>query len=60
MSRRSIGALSAIAYAVLDEPDKLDAMVEKVALQADLDVTLALRGARVVQDQLADALGRGR
>jgi len=60
MSRRSIGALSAIAYAVLDEPDKLDAVVEKVALQADLDVTLALRGARVVQDQLADALGRGR
>jgi HD-like signal output (HDOD) protein len=60
MTRRSIGALSAIAYAMIDAPDTLDAVVEKVAPQADLDVTLALRGARVVQDQIAEALERGR
>ncbi len=60
MTRRSIGALSAIAAAMLDAPDTVDAVVEKIAPQAELDVTLALRGARVVQDQLAEALSHGR
>jgi hypothetical protein len=45
---------------MLDAPDTVDAVVEKIAPQAELDVTLALRGARVVQDQLAEALSHGR
>lgn len=60
MTRRSIGALSAIAYALIDAPDTLEAVVERVAAPAELDPTLALRGARVVQDQLAEALAHGR
>jgi len=60
MTRRAIGLLSAIAQAMLAAPGTLDAVIEKVAPQADLDVTLALRGARHVQEQLAEALAHGR
>lgn len=60
MTRRSIGALSAIAHAMLEAPDTLEAVVERLAAPADIDPTLALRGARVVQDQLAEALAHGR
>jgi HD-like signal output (HDOD) protein len=60
MSRRSIGALSAIAYAMLQTPDTLDLVIEQIAAQAELDTTLAMRGARQVQEQLAEALAHGR
>jgi HD-like signal output (HDOD) protein len=60
MSRRSIGALSVIAYAILQAPDTLDQVIEQIAPQAELDTTLATRGARQVQEQLAEALSHGR
>jgi HD-like signal output (HDOD) protein len=55
MSRRSVGALSALAFALLEAADTLDAVAAAVAPQADLDQTLMLRAARAVQDELAAA-----
>lgn len=60
MSRRAIGALSAIAHAMLTAPESLDEAIEQIAPQAELDTMLALRGARQVQEQLAEALSHGR
>jgi len=60
MARRAVAALSAIVRAILEAPETLDAVVEHIAPQADLDQTLALRGARQVQAQLAEALANGR
>jgi HD-like signal output (HDOD) protein len=60
MTRRSICALSVIAVAMMRTPELLDEVVEHIAPQAELDVTLALRGARKVQDKLDEAQARGR
>ncbi|MDE2396053.1 MAG: HDOD domain-containing protein [Burkholderiales bacterium] len=60
MTRRAIGALSAIAKVLIDDAERLDEVAAAVAPEADLDQTLALRGARAVAEQLAEALGRGR
>jgi HD-like signal output (HDOD) protein len=60
MARRSICALSVIALAMMRTPELLDDVVEHIAPQAELDVTLALRGARKVQDKLDEAQARGR
>ena len=60
MTRRAIGALSAIAHALLTQPERLEEVVLAIAPQADLDETLALRGARAVAEQLEEALERGR
>jgi HD-like signal output (HDOD) protein len=60
LTRRSICALSVIAKALMETPEVLDEVVEHIAPQADLDATLALRGARKVQEKLEDALTRGR
>ncbi len=57
-TRKSIVALSVIAKAVMEAPEAIDEVVSVVAPQADLDVTLALRGARKVIDHLADAARR--
>ncbi len=59
MARRSIGALSAVAHALLQAPDTLEAVVAAIAPQAELEPTLVLRGARQVQDKLAEALEHG-
>lgn len=53
--RRSICALSAMAHALMTDPDTLDEVVEAVAPQAGLDVALVLRGARKVQAQIEAA-----
>ena len=58
LPRRSICALSALAYALMTDPDSLDAVAEAVAPQAGLDPTLVLRGARKVQAQIEDAVAR--
>ncbi len=50
--RRAITALSVIARALMVEPDTLDDTVKRVASAADFDLTLALRAARRVQEQL--------
>lgn len=60
MQRRTIGALSAIANTLMATPEALEPLVEEIAPQADLEVTLVLRGARAVQEQLAQAEAHGR
>jgi len=60
MSRRSVGALSAVAQALLEAPATLDEVVAEIAPQADLDETLVLRAARALADEMAEALVHGR
>ena len=59
LQRRSICALSALAHALMTNPDMLDAVAQRVAPQADLDATLVLRGARRVKEQIEAAVARG-
>ena len=58
LKRRSICALSALAHALMTDPDSLDAVAARVAPQADLDTTLVLRGARRVKEQIEAAAER--
>jgi HD-like signal output (HDOD) protein len=60
LPRRAICALSALAHALMTDPDSLDAVAAKIAPQADLDATLVLRGARRVQEQIENAVARDR
>ena len=60
MTRRSVGALSAVAQALLEAPETLDEVVEAIAPQASLDVTLVLRAARTLAEEMAEALAHGR
>ncbi len=53
--RRAICALSALANALMTDPDTLDEVAQSVAPQAMLDQTLVLRGARKVQAMIEDA-----
>jgi HD-like signal output (HDOD) protein len=55
LPRRSVCALSAIAHALLEAPDTLDAVVQRVAPQVPLDETLVLRAARKIAERLDDA-----
>lgn len=50
--RRSICAISALAHAMMNAPDTLEAVASAVAPQALLDETLVLRGARRIQEQI--------
>ena len=59
LPRRTICALSALAHALMTDPDTLDAVAEAVAPQAGLDATLVLRGARRVKEQIEAAVARG-
>jgi HD-like signal output (HDOD) protein len=59
-AKRSICALSVIAHALMSAPDTLDELVAHIAPQADLDVTLALRGTRRVLEQIESAAERSR
>ncbi|MGL6113162.1 MAG: HDOD domain-containing protein [Rubrivivax sp.] len=56
--RQAIIALSVIARALMAEPDTLDDVVKRIAPQAEIDVTLALRAARRTHEQLQDAAAR--
>jgi HD-like signal output (HDOD) protein len=58
--RRAIVALSVMARAMMAEPDTLDEVIGRVAPQAEIDLTLALRSARRVLEQLQDAAARSR
>jgi HD-like signal output (HDOD) protein len=60
VQRRAICAISAIANAMMRDPDTLDAVAAKVAPQAELDATLVIRGARKVQAQIEQAVARER
>jgi len=59
LTKRPICALSVIAHGLMHAPETLDERIEHIAPQADLDVTLALRGTRRVQEQLEAAVARG-
>lgn len=52
MLRRPIAAVSAVAEILINRPEDLDEACAIIAPQADLDVTLVTRGARLVADQL--------
>ena len=56
--RRGICALSALAHALMTDPDTLDAVATAIAPQAELDPLLVLRGARKVQEQIEAAVAR--
>lgn len=58
LQRRAICALSALAHALMTDPESLDEVAALVAPQADLDVTLVQRGARRVQEQIEAAVER--
>ena len=60
LQRRSICAVSAMAWALMTDPDSLEDVVNKVAPQADLDATLSLRGARKVQAEIEAAVERAK
>ena len=56
--KRSICALSALAHALMTDPQTLDDVAAAVAPQAGLDTTLVLRGTRRVQEQIEAAVAR--
>ncbi len=58
LPRRAICALSALAHALMTDPDSLDDVAQAVAPQAGLEPTLVLRGARKVQAQIEAAVAR--
>ena len=59
LPKRSICAVSALAHALMIDPESLDAVAHKVAPQADMIAAQVLRGARRVQEQLEAAIARG-
>jgi len=58
VQRRAICAISALANALMADPELLDDVARAVAPQADLDVVMVLRGARRVQTQIEEAVAR--
>ncbi len=56
--KRAISALSLIARAIMVAPDTLDEVVTRLAPLADFDLTLALRAARRLHEQMLDAAAR--
>jgi hypothetical protein len=59
VAKPSICALSAIAHALMTNPETLDDVARRVAPQAGMDPLLAQRGARKVQEQIETAVERG-
>ena len=60
MQRRSVSAISTVAWALLMDPSKLEEVAREIAPQAQLDETLVLRAARRVSEQLSQAQEHGR
>jgi HD-like signal output (HDOD) protein len=60
LQRRSICAISTVAWALLNAPGEVEAVARAIAPQAQLDETLVLRAARRVSEQLLEAQSRGR
>ena len=56
--RRAICALSALANALMTDPETIEAVAHAVAPQADLDEVLVLRGTRKVKEQIEAAVAR--
>lgn len=60
LARRSVAAISAVAWGVMQHPDQLEEIARQIAAQAQLDETLVLRAARRVNEQLLAAQEHGR
>ena len=60
LQRRSISAISTVAWALQMQPDQLEAVASAMAAQVNLDEALVLRAARRVSEQLAQAQEHGR
>ena len=58
VERRAVCAISALANALMNDSESLDAVAEAVAPQADLDVTMTLREVRRVQVRIEEAIAR--
>ena len=58
--KRPIAALSVVAHTLMHQPQDLEAVVEALAPQADLQAAALLRAASRVQDQLDEAEHRSR
>lgn len=58
IQRRKVCAISALANALMRDPDTLEDVAYMVAPQADMDVTMVLRGTRRVQQQIEAAVAR--
>jgi HD-like signal output (HDOD) protein len=58
VQRRSICALSALAHALMTDPETVDEVARKVAPQAGLDALLVQRATRRVQEQIEAAVAR--
>ena len=58
LPRRGECALSALAHALMTDPDTVEEVALLVAPQAGIDVTLAIRGARKVQQDIEAAVAR--
>jgi HD-like signal output (HDOD) protein len=58
--RRAITALSVMAHAAMHAPERMDEVVTRIAPLAGIDLTLALRSARRVLEELAQAAARAR
>jgi HD-like signal output (HDOD) protein len=56
--RRAICAISALAHALMTDPETVDDVALKVAPQAGLDAMLAQRATRRVQQQIEAAVAR--
>src|SRR6218665_3941699 len=60
LQRRSIAAISTIAWALMHSPEQLEEVAREIAPQSQLDEMLVLRAARRVSEQLAQAQEHGR
>lgn len=60
VQRRSVLAISVMAWALINRPDEIEEIARDIAPQAQLDETLMLRAARRVHEQLLEAQERGR
>lgn len=58
--RRAITALSVMAHAAMHAPEGMDEVVTRIAPLAGIDLTLALRSARRVLEEIAQAAARAR
>jgi hypothetical protein len=58
VQRRAICALSALAYALMTDPETVDEVARKVAPQAGLDAMLVQRATHRVQEHIEAAVAR--
>ena len=58
VQRRAICAISALANALMVDPETVDEVARAVAPQADMEVVMVLRGTRRVQAQIEAAVAR--